>query len=62
VNEPFDFDEEYLHALREEIARRIPMRILRLSTLLKLKQDAGRPQDLADINELRRLHGENPDA
>ena len=62
VNEPFDFDEEYWHALREEIAPGIPVRILRLSTLLRLKQDAGRPQDLADIDELRRLHGEDPDA
>jgi len=62
VNEPFDFDEEYRHALREEIAPGIPVRILRLSTLLKLKQDAGRAQDLADIDELRRLHGEDLDA
>jgi len=62
VNEPFDFDEEYRHAVREEIAPGIPARILRLSTLLKLKQDAGRPQDLADIDELRRLHGGDADA
>lgn len=62
VNEPFDFDEEYRNALVEEIAPGIPVRILRLSTLLRLKQDAGRPQDLADIAELRRLRGEDPDA
>lgn len=62
VNEPFDFDEEYREALQEEIAPGIPVRILRLSTLLRLKQDAGRPQDLADVDELRRLHGEARDA
>jgi hypothetical protein len=38
------------------------VRILCLSTVLKLKQDAHRPQDLADIDELRRLHGEDSDA
>ena len=62
VNEPFDFDEEYGEDLQEEIAPGIPVRILRLSTLLRLKQDAGRPQDLADIEELRRLHDEARDA
>lgn len=62
VEEPFDFDDEYGQALREDIAPDIPVRIVRLSTLLSLKQDAGRPQDLADIAELRRLHGANPDA
>ena len=62
VEEPFDFDDEYRQALREDIAPDIPVRIVRLSTLLSLKQDAGRPQDLADIAELRRLHGADPDA
>ena len=33
------------------------MRIVRLEMLLRLKQQAGRPQDLADIAELRLLHG-----
>jgi hypothetical protein len=62
VEEPFDFVEEYGQALREEIGPDVPVRIVRLSALLKLKQDAGRPQDLADIAELRRLHGADPDA
>jgi hypothetical protein len=60
VTEPFDFDEEYRLALVEEIAPGVPVRIVRLDCLLRLKQAAGRPQDLADIAELRLLHGEDP--
>lgn len=62
VEEPFEFREEYREALREEIAPGLPVRILRLATLLRLKEDAGRPQDLADVAELRRLHGADADA
>ena len=62
VSEPFDFDEEHRLALVEEIAPGVPVRILRMSALLKLKRQAGRPQDLADIAELRLLHGESEDA
>lgn len=61
VTEPFDFDEEYQGALVEEIAAGVPVRIVRLATLLRLKRDAGRPQDLADIAELGLLHGEQDD-
>lgn len=38
----------------------VPVRIVRLDCLLRLKRAAGRPQDLADIAELRMLHGEGP--
>ena len=61
VTEPFDFEREYREALVEEIAPGIPVRIIRLSTLLSMKQQAGRPQDLADVAELRLLHGEAGD-
>ena len=56
VTEPFDFSEEYRLAMVEEVAPGAPVHILRLETLLRLKQEAGRPQDLADIAELRLLH------
>jgi hypothetical protein len=59
VIEPFDFEEEYPLALVEQLAEGVPVRILRLHSLLRLKQEAGRPQDLADIAELRLLHGED---
>jgi hypothetical protein len=58
VSEPFDFEAEYRRALVEEVAPGVPVRILRLAALLKLKREAGRPQDLADIDALTRLHGE----
>lgn len=62
VAEPFDFEEEYRRALVEDVAPGVPVRILRLRTLLRLKREAGRPQDLADIAELRLLHGDAADA
>jgi hypothetical protein len=61
VAEPFDFAQEHRLALTEEIAPGVPMRVLRLSSLLRLKQAAGRPQDLVDIDELRTLHGGRTD-
>jgi len=60
VTEPFDFSEEYRLAMVEEVAPGASVRILRLESLLRLKREAGRPQDLADIAELRLLHGERP--
>jgi predicted nucleotidyltransferase len=59
VTEPFDFSEELRQAMVEEIAPGVNVRILRLESLLRLKQEAGRPQDLADVAELRLLHGED---
>jgi len=58
VTEPFDFSKEYRLAMIEEVAPGAPVHILRLESLLRLKREAGRPQDLADIAELRLLHGE----
>ena len=62
VTEPFDFRTEYDSAIIEEVAPGVPVRIVRLDTLLRLKREAGRPQDLADIAELRLLHGGKTDA
>lgn len=56
VKEPFDFDSEYDMALVEEIAPGVFVRIVRLECLLRLKELAGRPQDLADVAGLRSLH------
>ena len=62
VTEPFDFSQEHALALVEEVAPGVPLRIVRLETLLRIKEDAGRPQDLADVAELRSLQSEAPDA
>ncbi|MCC7195442.1 MAG: hypothetical protein IT356_07805 [Gemmatimonadaceae bacterium] len=62
ASEPFDFADEFRHALVEEVAPGVPIRIVRLSTLIRLKRTAGRPQDLADIDELRRAAEDRLDA
>jgi hypothetical protein len=62
VSEPFDFAEEHALAEVEEIAPGVPVRIVRPAALLRLKRAAGRPQDLADIAELKLLHGRQRDA
>ena len=61
VTEPFDFAAEHAAAVVDEVAPGVPIRIVRLETLLRLKEEAGRPQDLADIAELRMLHGDTSD-
>jgi hypothetical protein len=55
--EPFDFQREHAAALVAEIAAGTTLRVLRLPALIRLKSAAGRPQDLADIAELRAIHG-----
>jgi predicted nucleotidyltransferase len=57
ISEPFDFEEEYKRAFVQEFAPGLPVRILRLESLLRMKAEAGRGQDLADIDELNLLHG-----
>jgi len=57
VTVPFDFEEEYGSALIVEIAPGQDVRVVRLGTLLRLKDLTGRPQDVADAVELRDLHG-----
>jgi len=57
VTEPFDFETEYGLALVQDVAPGMPVHIVRLETLLRMKDGAGRPQDLADAMELRHIHG-----
>jgi hypothetical protein len=59
VTEPFDFDAEYRQALVVEIEPGRPVHVVRLATLLRMKDEAGRPQDLADAAELRHLHSKD---
>lgn len=59
VSEPFDFDFEYENALTGEILPGLQARFVRLETLIRMKQAAGREKDLEDIRQLKLLQ-ENP--
>jgi len=60
ASEPFDFDEEYENALTGEIMPGLPTRFVRIETLIRMKQSAGREKDLEDIRQLKLLM-ETPD-
>jgi predicted nucleotidyltransferase len=54
VYEPFDFEKESALAGELEVCLGIFAPVVSLKTLLKMKRQAGRPQDLEDIKELKR--------
>ena len=54
VYEPFDFNKELAAAMPVEVCPGLRARVVSLETLLKMKRDAGRAQDLIDIEELQR--------
>lgn len=53
VTEPFSFEEEYMAATIREISGVGGVRVVSLGTLKRMKEEAGRPQDLADLDNLR---------
>jgi hypothetical protein len=55
VYEPFDFAKEYAASGREKVMATVRAPVVSLKTLLKMKRAAGRPQDLADITDLKRI-------
>ncbi len=57
VYEPFDMDAEWASASRIEWTPGLKVPVVTKETLLKMKREAGRPQDLADIAELESIHG-----
>lgn len=61
ISEPFDFDSEYEQALVGEILPGVQARFVRLETLLRMKEIAGRGKDLEDIRQLRLLQEEAGD-
>lgn len=54
VYEPFDFTAEAVRAKAWDICPGVAAPVVSLPTLLAMKQQAGRPQDLIDIEELQR--------
>jgi hypothetical protein len=62
VDEPFAFQGEYDRALVKPLHATIPVRFVSLRTLIEMKQQAGRPQDLLDIAQLRMQTDRDADA
>ncbi len=59
VTEPFDFVAEYRRSLAKSLDPDLPVHFVSLEALIRMKEAAAREQDRADIEQLRRLHGEN---
>jgi hypothetical protein len=53
VTEPFSFDDEYERASVRPLHGSTPVRFVSIPTLIRMKEAAGRPQDLEDIQQLR---------
>jgi hypothetical protein len=53
VSEPFEFEREFADALRGDLAPGVGVRFVSLPTLIAMKERAGRPRDLDDIQHLR---------
>ncbi len=54
VSEPFDFGATYERAVRVDLGR-TEATVVALDDLITLKREAGRPQDIADVESLARL-------
>ncbi len=55
IEPPFDFEEEYRHAVRYELAPDLFVPVVAVAKLLEVKRTAGRPRDLGDIAKLEKL-------
>jgi hypothetical protein len=55
IYEPFDFDMENARALHLDLGEGLRVPIVSLEALLEMKREAGRPQDLADMDALREV-------
>ena len=55
IYEPFDFAAEFARAERLEVCPGVLAPVVTLETLLRMKREAGRPQDQIDIEELKRM-------
>ena len=53
ISEPFDFEIEEKSALIVELPGSITVPVLAIPSLISLKTDAGRPQDIIDIEKLK---------
>ncbi len=58
VMEPFDFDQEYDRALVASLAPGLQLRFVRIETLIRMKETAGREKDKEDARQLKKLLGD----
>jgi hypothetical protein len=55
VYEPFAFEPEYARALAVDVPGEPAVRFVSIPALITMKQEAGRPIDLVDIEKLRQI-------
>ena len=53
VTEPFDFDREHEATPKQELASGLFVRFVSIPALIAMKEVAGRPRDVDDIQHLR---------
>jgi hypothetical protein len=53
VSEPFPFDEEFARSIVKPLHETLHMRFVSIPTLIRMKEMAGRTQDLIDIENLK---------
>ena len=56
VDEPFNFEKEYARAPRMEIAPGLHVPVVHIEQLIHMKEAAGRPKDIADVETLRKIN------
>jgi hypothetical protein len=54
VRSPFDFEAAFKSALHAEVAPNVSATFVGLQDLLSMKRKVGRPQDIADVQQLQR--------
>ena len=55
VKEPFDFEPVFNNALQESLDDGLRFRVVDIDTLIRMKEAAGRPKDLDDVEHLRAM-------
>ncbi|GAB4120655.1 MAG: hypothetical protein Tsb0027_16300 [Wenzhouxiangellaceae bacterium] len=53
IYEPFDFDEEYKSAFKDQLLPGLEVRFVSIPSLIRMKQAANRQKDIDDIQHLR---------
>ena len=56
--EPFDFETEYARGITFNISEQCSVPVICIDTLIRMKQDAGRPKDSVDLEHLTILKSE----